>query len=286
MRWATSPRNEVARLDAAAADRGVTTLQLMEVAGWQVARCAWHRLGGPAPVSVVAGYGNNGGDGLVAARHLATWGCTVRVLVLGSEERVTGVVRDHVLSARRCGVDVVVEEDPGLVGGVLSQSKLGVDAILGTGLRSAPREPQARAIRAINKSGIPILSIDVPSGLDATTGEAFDPTVRAGADLHADRHEAGPAPRRRAGPRRRRMGRRHRHARDRLGRSRPSPTTRRDRRGVGAHFVLISLLDRRADSRLFFDRTPRRQRKRHDQRLSTHRSRGARACRNRTRAAR
>jgi hydroxyethylthiazole kinase-like uncharacterized protein yjeF len=170
---------EVARLDAAAADRGVTTLQLMEVAGWQVARCAWHRLGGPAAVSVVAGYGNNGGDGLVAARHLATWGCTVRVLVLGGEARVTGVVRDHVRSARRCGVDVVVEEDPGLVGGVLSQSELGVDAILGTGLRSAPREPQARAIRAINESGIPILSIDVPSGLDATTGEAFDPTVRA-----------------------------------------------------------------------------------------------------------
>lgn len=168
-----------ARLDAAAADRGVTTLQLMEVAGWQVARCAWHRLAGPAAVSVVAGYGNNGGDGLVAARHLATWGCTVRVLVLGSEARVTGVVRDHVLSARRCGVDVVVDEDPGLVGGVLGQSALGVDAVLGTGLRSAPREPQARAIRAINESGIPILSIDVPSGLDATTGEAFDPTVRA-----------------------------------------------------------------------------------------------------------
>jgi hydroxyethylthiazole kinase-like uncharacterized protein yjeF len=170
---------DVARLDAAAADRGVTTLQLMEVAGWQVARCAWHRLGGPAHVSVVAGYGNNGGDGLVAARHLATWGCTVRVLVLGSEARVRGVVRDHVLSARRCGVDVVVDEDPGLVGGVLGQSELGVDAILGTGLRSAPREPQARAIRAINQSGIPMLSIDVPSGLDATTGEAFDPTVRA-----------------------------------------------------------------------------------------------------------
>lgn len=168
-----------ARLDAAAADRGVTTLQLMEVAGWQVARCAWHRLAGPAAVSVVAGYGNNGGDGLVAARHLATWGCTVRVLVLGSEARVTGVVRDHVLSARRCGVDVVVDEDPGLVGGVLGQSALGVDAVLGTGLRSAPREPQASAIRAINESGIPILSIDVPSGLDATTGEAFDPTVRA-----------------------------------------------------------------------------------------------------------
>lgn len=170
---------EVARLDAAAAERGVTTLQLMEVAGWQVARCAWHRLGGPTAVGVIAGYGNNGGDGLVAARHLATWGCAMRVLVLGGEARVTGVVRDHVLSARRCGVDVVVDGDAALVGGILSRTELGIDAILGTGLRSAPREPQASAIRAINESGIRILSVDVPSGLDATSGEAFDPTVRA-----------------------------------------------------------------------------------------------------------
>jgi hydroxyethylthiazole kinase-like uncharacterized protein yjeF len=170
---------QVARLDAAATECGVTTLQLMEIAGWQVARCAWRHLGRPAGVSVVAGYGNNGGDGLVAARHLATWGCAVRVLVLGDEARVTGVVRDHVVSARRCGVDVVVDADPSVVPGVVIEAELIVDAILGTGLRSAPRELQASAIRAINESGIPVLSVDVPSGLDATTGEAFDPTVHA-----------------------------------------------------------------------------------------------------------
>jgi ADP-dependent NAD(P)H-hydrate dehydratase / NAD(P)H-hydrate epimerase len=170
---------QVARLDAAAAECGVTTLQLMEIAGWQVARCAWRHLGRPAGVSVVAGYGNNGGDGLVAARHLATWGCAVRVLVLGDEARVTGVVRDHVVSARRCGVDVVVDSDPSAVPGVVTEAELIVDAILGTGLRSAPREPQASAIRALNESGLPVLSVDVPSGLDATTGEAFDPTVHA-----------------------------------------------------------------------------------------------------------
>jgi hydroxyethylthiazole kinase-like uncharacterized protein yjeF len=170
---------EVARLDAAAADCGVSTLQLMEVAGWQVARCAWRHLGGTAPVGVVAGYGNNGGDGLVAARHLATWGCAVRVLVLGDEERVTGAVRDHVVSARKCGVDVVVDTDPAALQRVVTEAALLIDAILGTGLRSAPREPQASAIRALNASPVAVLSVDVPSGLDATTGEAFDPTVRA-----------------------------------------------------------------------------------------------------------
>jgi NAD(P)H-hydrate epimerase len=170
---------EVARLDAAAVECGVSTLQLMEVAGWQVARCAWQRLRGAAPISVIAGYGNNGGDGLVAARHLATWGCGVRVLVLASEQRVTGIVAGHVLSARRCGVDVAIDADPGAVHGVVARSELVLDAILGTGLRSAPREPQASAIRTINHSEIQVLSVDVPSGLDAATGEAFDPTVRA-----------------------------------------------------------------------------------------------------------
>jgi len=170
---------QVARLDAAAAECGVSTLQLMEIAGWQVARCAWRSLGRPVSVSVVAGYGNNGGDGLDAARHLATWGCAVRVLVLGDEAKVTGVVRDHVRSARRCGVDVTVAADPAAVRGVVAGTELTLDAILGTGLRSAPREPQASAIRALNESGVPVLSVDVPSGLDATTGEAFDPTIRA-----------------------------------------------------------------------------------------------------------
>jgi NAD(P)H-hydrate epimerase len=170
---------QVARLDAAASACGVSTLQLMEVAGWQVARCAWRHLGGVAAVGVVAGYGNNGGDGLVAARQLATWGCAVRVLVLGDEARVTGVVRDHVVSARKCGVDVVVSADPAAARRVISQAALTVDAILGTGLRNAPREPQASAIRALNDSPAAVLSVDVPSGLDATTGEAYDPTVRA-----------------------------------------------------------------------------------------------------------
>jgi NAD(P)H-hydrate epimerase len=171
---------QVARLDASALDCGVTTLQLMEIAGWQVARCAWQHLGNrPGEISVVAGHGNNGGDGLVAARHLATWGCAVRVVVVADESRVGGLVRDHIVAARRCDVDVTVSGDPAMVHAVIAGARLVIDAILGTGLRSAPRELQAGAIRALNAGTAPILSVDVPSGLDATTGEAFDPCVRA-----------------------------------------------------------------------------------------------------------
>jgi len=169
-----------AQLDAAALECGVTTLQLMEIAGWQVARCAWaHTEGRAGDVLVIAGHGNNGGDGLVAARHLATWGYRVRALVIADESRVRGLVLDHVSAARRCGVDVEMGTDTSALPAGIAGVALVVDAILGTGLQRAPREPQAAAIRAMNAGGTPVLSVDVPSGLDATTGEAFDPCVRA-----------------------------------------------------------------------------------------------------------
>jgi ADP-dependent NAD(P)H-hydrate dehydratase / NAD(P)H-hydrate epimerase len=171
---------DVARLDAAALACGVTTMQLMEIAGWQVARCAWEQVGRrPVAIGVLAGRGNNGGDGLVAARHLATWGCTVRVAVVADESRVQGLVLDHVIAARACGVDVTVTTGPAAALATTRGSGLVIDALLGTGLRSAPRDPLASVIRELNASETPVLSVDVPSGLDATSGEAFDPCIRA-----------------------------------------------------------------------------------------------------------
>ena len=73
---------QLGALDAAAVQAGVEIVQLMEVAGFQVARLAWRLLGSrPRRVHVVAGHGNNGGDGLVAARHLGGWGCDVSATV-------------------------------------------------------------------------------------------------------------------------------------------------------------------------------------------------------------
>jgi hydroxyethylthiazole kinase-like uncharacterized protein yjeF len=172
--------DQVAQLDAAALECGVTTLQLMEIAGWQVARCAWAQTGGrPGDILVIAGHGNNGGDGMVAARHLATWGYRVRAMVIADESRLSGLVLDHVSAARRCGVDVHVGTETAALPAGIAAAGLVIDALLGTGLQRAPREPQAAAIRALNAWGTPVLSVDVPSGLDATTGEAFDPCVRA-----------------------------------------------------------------------------------------------------------
>jgi NAD(P)H-hydrate epimerase len=169
---------QVAALDAAAVAAGVEVVQLMEVAGWQVARCAWRLLGRrPADLVVIAGRGNNGGDGLVAARHLATWGCAVSAAVLGTAEQLRGLLPRQVEAARAGGVEVRLGAAAAEVSARVATASLVVDGLLGTGLRSAPREPDAAVIRAL--TGARVLSIDVPSGLDASTGEAFDPCVHA-----------------------------------------------------------------------------------------------------------
>lgn len=181
-RFGSLRSSDVAALDRAAADSGVTVTQLMELAGFQVARCAWALLGEhAAAVAVVAGRGNNGGDGLVAARHLATWGCTVRVCVLAQGDRLEGLSAGHAESARRNGVTVLTSTERDDVSATAEGAALVLDGILGTGLRAAPREPQAAAITAMNQSGVHILAIDVPSGMDASTGDAFDPCVHAAA---------------------------------------------------------------------------------------------------------
>jgi ADP-dependent NAD(P)H-hydrate dehydratase / NAD(P)H-hydrate epimerase len=173
---------QLAALDAAAVHTGVTVVQLMEIAGWQVARCAWRLVEQrPASVAVAAGRGNNGGDGIVAARHLATWGCAVRAVIVGvdDESSLGDLLRAHIASARASGVEVASSVDAARVAPALQGVSLVLDAVLGTGLRGAPRVADAAAIVAMNASGLPVLAVDVPSGLDAGSGEPYSPCVQA-----------------------------------------------------------------------------------------------------------
>ena len=179
-RFGALTSDDVAALDSAAVACGVDILQLMEIAGWQVARAAWQQVGEQtADVLVLCGRGNNGGDGLVASRHLASWGCTVRSHVLSEHEHLSPLARKHAESARACGATLSFSEDPDQVLAQLHTASLLIDGILGTGLHDPPREPQASAIRAVNASGMRVLSIDVPSGMDATTGSAPGACIRA-----------------------------------------------------------------------------------------------------------
>ena len=149
----------------------------MENAGLQVARCAGRLLRAPGRVTVVCGHGNNGGDGLVAARHLRRGGHTVRTVLIGDEGSLSDLVAGRLAVLRHATAEVTVAatfDATALLG-----ADLVIDALLGVGLRSDPRGAYAAAIEAM--SGHTVLSIDVPSGLDSDTGTAYRPCVQAAA---------------------------------------------------------------------------------------------------------
>jgi ADP-dependent NAD(P)H-hydrate dehydratase / NAD(P)H-hydrate epimerase len=172
-------------------DQGVDSLALMEAAGRAVAE-AVAGLSPQGPVRVVCGKGNNGGDGLVAARLLREMGFEVEALLLWpadelSDDAAANLERlnetaDGAGSSRRYPTNsanapsVEVGED---IGARLAGSGAIVDAIFGTGFSGAPREPAAAAIGAIGDCGAPVVACDIASGVDAATGEVAGAVVEA-----------------------------------------------------------------------------------------------------------
>jgi hydroxyethylthiazole kinase-like uncharacterized protein yjeF len=152
---------EMAGADRAAIAGGVPGTELMETAGRAVAEIILERWT-PRPVAVLCGPGNNGGDGFVAARHLAARGWPVRLGLLGERARLTGDAAHHAALWR--------EPVLPLGAALLDGAALVVDAIFGAGL-SRPVEGAARAmIEAVAGRPIPVVAVDVPSGLDGATG--------------------------------------------------------------------------------------------------------------------
>jgi ADP-dependent NAD(P)H-hydrate dehydratase / NAD(P)H-hydrate epimerase len=161
--------DEMRAWDRRAIDRtGVPERVLMESAG-RAAASIIHRLHPAGRVLVACGSGNNGGDGLVAARTLRAWGRQVRVLAAGS--RPPDAALAH-------GWEVETVEMGAMESAVAAADVL-VDALLGTGSTGAPRDPYDRVIRAMNGAGRPIVALDGPSGIDFTTGAAAGEVVRA-----------------------------------------------------------------------------------------------------------
>jgi ADP-dependent NAD(P)H-hydrate dehydratase / NAD(P)H-hydrate epimerase len=166
----TVSSSQVKQVDALCAGRfGIPTEWLMEAAGWQVARFCGER------AVVVCGVGNNAGDGLAAARHLHRWGRLAGVYCVDAA-RLRGPAAAELEALRRAGIDPRGDLQ-------LHGAGLIVDAIFGTGLSRAPEGKFADWIEAINAavnaSSARIVSIDVPSGLDAETGKAYAPIVKA-----------------------------------------------------------------------------------------------------------
>jgi hydroxyethylthiazole kinase-like uncharacterized protein yjeF len=166
---------EMRACDAWAIDeQGVPSLDLMEAASLGLARST-ARLARPGlPIRVVVGAGNNGGDGLAAARLLREEGRVVDVLAVAQLDELEG---DALANLERLPGDPPEPFDRARLDG----SGAIVDAILGTGFSGEPREPVASAIAAINEQDAPVVACDVPSGVDASTGEVPAGAVRAAA---------------------------------------------------------------------------------------------------------
>lgn len=151
------------------------TLLLMENAGERVAEVALDMLEGN-DVLIVAGKGNNGGDGIASARHLFNLGVNVKVLLLGRKEEIKGDARVNLEIGERMGIDIV--ELPSDLSAYIREADLLIDAIFGTGLRGEVSSPFKEAIEAINASGKPVLSLDIPSGI-GDNGEVLGVAVKA-----------------------------------------------------------------------------------------------------------
>lgn len=164
---------QVRALDDRAVTAGHPVEQLMERAGYAVAHTAARLLKRRSGNSVllVAGKGHNGGDAIVAARHLAAAGCQVTLVLVGRRHELAPATRYHFQNL--IGVDV--RDWPC----DLPPPTVVVDGLLGTGLTGPVREPYATIIRALNQLSAPVLAIDVPSGLDSETGVAHGDCVRA-----------------------------------------------------------------------------------------------------------
>jgi len=159
--------DEMAAADRAVVEAGTPVEVLMERAGRAAARAAIEMMGGRygKRVVVVCGKGSNGGDGSVAARVLASEGVSVRCLFVVDETETTGAARHHMELARERGVRIEPFAPDRLAG-----ADIIVDAIFGTGFRGKVEGRAADAIRAIRDVDVPVLAIDIPSGLDGHLG--------------------------------------------------------------------------------------------------------------------
>ena len=204
---------EMRDIDANAQKLGVPAVALMENAGRAVADVALVELSAAreaaadALVAVLCGPGNNGGDGLVAARHLAAAGRRVATVLVGDPSRIAGAAAQHnwtvIQAMSGSSMDVAVAPTPDMLLALrprISPATLLIDALLGTGASGPLREPISTAVDLINAIGIHaraagracrVLAVDAPTRIDLTSGDRSDPVVSADATVTFHRAKAG-----------------------------------------------------------------------------------------------
>jgi NAD(P)H-hydrate epimerase len=158
---------------------GISLLQMMENAGRNLAEQAVRMLGkgniGKHRILILCGVGNNGGGGMVAARHLHNRGANVEVQLIAKAKKLK--------ESPRLQWQILQNMDFKLGAGNLAEYDLIIDAMIGYGLMGDPRPPVSDWINRANMSDVDILSLDAPSGLDTSSGKAGTPCIRAAATL-------------------------------------------------------------------------------------------------------
>ena len=161
------------------ANYGISLVQMMENAGRSLAELTRQLLAGRVAgrqIAVLCGPGNNGGGGMVAARHLQNWGATVQVSLIGGPSRLKEVLAQQWRTLGTLGLATLDEPD-------IHRADVIVDALIGYGLAGKVRTPIDEWIGKVNDARHPVLSLDSPSGLDMTTGQPGNACVRATATL-------------------------------------------------------------------------------------------------------
>jgi ADP-dependent NAD(P)H-hydrate dehydratase / NAD(P)H-hydrate epimerase len=166
--------------DRAAIASGVPSIELMENAAAALVSEIRSAYPDARRVAVVCGPGNNGGDGLAAARRLTAEGCSLSVFTLRAPEQYRGDAAENLARAREAGLEVrSVEGRLRRLARELASHDIVLDALFGTGLTRALEGDAARMVAAINASGRPVVAADLPSGLSADSGELLGPCVAA-----------------------------------------------------------------------------------------------------------
>lgn len=176
-------REEVRSIDRRAVEElGMSGLVLMENAGRSAAEWLLPRADG-GPVLILCGPGNNGGDGGVVARHLDLESIPVKLIWFAEPERLSADARAQHSILSRAGFEQETWSgstiDRARLDGLLKAAAWVVDALLGTGLTRPVEGPMREVIETVNASGARVLALDVPSGLDADTGQVLGVAIRA-----------------------------------------------------------------------------------------------------------
>jgi NAD(P)H-hydrate epimerase len=183
-------RQEVRDYDAwAIGQMGIPGTTLMENAGRSAAEVAIDMLGGKTgSVCIFCGAGNNGGDGFVIARHLVNLGIDTQIILCAPREKIGGDAQVNFLVCEKMGISVVALDMAenkicAQIRNLCRGCSLIIDAIFGTGFKGELSSPFAALISCINAVGIPILSVDIPSGMDCDTGEPLPVCIEATATV-------------------------------------------------------------------------------------------------------